>query len=302
MIDGVLEPLSTTEQRVEPEDPARPAVSVVIPTLNSAGTLARLLQSLEAQTFRDFEVLVSDGASQDATVELARSAAAALPRLRVDSRPDAGVYDAINRGVVLARGQWVIVLGADDWLHAPDTLERAWRTLSRTPADLVYGDVRMMARLAGVEAGARYAGALSIEELMTKNICQQAIFYRRRLFDELGNFDLRYRIWADWDFNLRVAFRRRIEWIDLVIADYAATGMSTRGGDALFEAEAPERLRRELLTRPLDRHLWPLHRQLLRQANRMRRRGRWADAARHVGAYLSLRVRRAFGTPISIRD
>lgn len=274
---------------------AQPLVSVVVPTLNSASTLGRLLDSLAAQTLRDFEVVISDGGSHDATLELARSTAAALPLLRIDSRPDAGVYDAINRAVAQSRGQWWIVLGGDDRLHAPDTLQRASQALARTSADMVYGDVLMLAALGQVAAGARYTGALSLEQLLAQNICQQAIFYRRRLFDEIGGFDLRYKVWADWDFNLRVAFRRPIEWIDLVVTDYAATGMSARGGDALFEAEAAERLRRELLRLPLHRHLWPLHRRLLRQADGLRRRGQWADAARQIGAYLRLRLQRAFG-------
>jgi glycosyltransferase involved in cell wall biosynthesis len=270
-----------------------PSISVVVPTLNSAGTLAELLRSLARQTFREFEVIVSDGGSRDASVELARAAAAGLPALRVDSRSDVGVYDAINRGVALARGAWVIVLGGDDRLHADDTLARAAPMLANSLADMVYGDVHMMSDGNGVRAGARYAGPMTLEDLLSKNICQQSIFYRRSLFASLGDFDLRYRIWADWDLNLRVAFRRPFEWIDLVVADYAATGLSSNGGDPLFRPDAPERLREELLLLlPQQAKLWPLCRRLLRHADTLRRHGRWPEAARLIGSYLSLTARR----------
>jgi len=265
-----------------------PLISVVVPTMNSGATFGELLASLVAQTFRDFEVVVSDGGSQDATLTLARQAAASLPRLSIDSRPDDGIYDAINRGVKASSGRWIIILGSDDRLHEPETFQRASEPLLCSSADMIYGDVRMMARLGDVEAGSRYTGCLTLSELLTKNICQQAIFYRRALFEAYGLFDLRYRVWADWDLNLRVAFRRPTEWIDLVVTDYAATGMSTRGGDAVFEADAPERLRRELLSLSAQRQLWPLQRQLLRHARFFWRRGRLRDAALHFGTYLTL--------------
>jgi len=113
---------------------ARPLVSVVVPTMNSEAVLGGALQSLAGQVFRDFEVIVSDGASRDGTLALARQAAPAMPALVVDSRPDRGVYDAINRGVALARGDWVLVLGSDDRLHAPDTLAQVCRCTWPLPA------------------------------------------------------------------------------------------------------------------------------------------------------------------------
>jgi glycosyltransferase involved in cell wall biosynthesis len=269
-----------------------PLISVIVPTMNSGATFGQLLASLTAQSFRDFEVIVSDGGSHDATLVLAQQAAASLPRLCIDSRPDDGVYDAINRGVEASRGQWIIVLGSDDRLHDRDTLQRASAALVRSSADMVYGDVRVMARLGDLEAGKRYIGRVTPVQLLTKNICQQSIFYRRTLFDAYGLFNLRYRLWADWDFNLRVAFRRPTEWIDLIVADYAATGMSTRGTDPAYEADAPERLRRDLLSLPSRRELWPLQRRLLQHAKVLRRRRQWADAARYLGAYLTLRAQR----------
>lgn len=275
-------------------DPGPPLVSIVVPTMNSAATLGAALQSLVIQTRRDFEVIVSDGSSTDATVAVAQDYAGRLPALRVDSRPDTGVYDAINRGVRLSRGRWFLVLGGDDCLHAPDTLAAVARSLeSETTAQMVYGDVRMMAvNLCGVAPGARYAGPMPLYRLVRANICQQSVFYRRRLFDTLGGFDLRYRLYADWAFNLRAAFRGPTRWIDVVVADYAATGMSATATDAPFLADLPALIRTELLQNVERRATWPLHYQLLREANRLRRRGEWSTAFGYIGTYLRLLVAR----------
>jgi glycosyltransferase involved in cell wall biosynthesis len=263
-----------------------PLVSIVIPTWNSAAVLARALESLAQQTWRDFEVVLSDGASADATVEIARGHADRLPALQIDTRRDSGVYDAINRGVQLARGAWFIVLGSDDRLHAPDTLAQVAPHLQRDDAaPMVYGDVLVMD---GPDAGQRYAGPAPLKRLFVLNICQQSIFYRRQLFDTLGGFDLRFRLYADWDFNLRAAFLAPTRWIDVVVTDYAATGMSSGAKDELFLGELPGRIRTELFARADDRRSWPLQDHLLRVANRYRRRGDWSRCFEYVGNWLAL--------------
>jgi glycosyltransferase involved in cell wall biosynthesis len=274
-----------------------PLVSLVVPTMNSEALLSAALESLAAQTWRDFEVIVSDGVSTDGTVAMARSFARRLPALHVDSRPDKGVYDAINRGVALSRGGWLLVLGSDDQLHAPDTLAQVARHLQAAgDALMVYGDVRMMApSQTGVPAGGRFAGPMPLQRWFVANVCQQAIFYRRRLFDTLGGFDLRYRLYADWAFNLRAAFIAPPQWVDLVVSDYAATGMSASASDALFVDEMPELIRSEFARRPGQRELWPAQRHLLRDADAFRRRGDWSRALIFLWTYLRLSAQRLPG-------
>jgi len=263
-----------------------PRVSIVIPTWNSAAVLAHALESLATQTWRDFEVVISDGASTDATLAIAQGYTERLPALRIDSRKDSGVYDAINRGVTLARGAWFLVLGSDDRLHAADTLAQIAPHLAADGADrMVYGDVLVMD---GPDRGQRYAGPMPLKRLFARNICQQSIFYRRGLFDALGGFDARYRLYADWDFNLRAAFVAPTRWVDLIVADYAATGMSSGATDETYLREQPGLIRDELFRRAQDRASWPLQDHLLRVANRARRRGDWAGCLDWIGSYLRL--------------
>ena len=276
-----------------PAAAAAPLVSFIVPTFDSQAHLANALQSLADQTCRDFEVVLSDGASLDDTVLIAQGFAQALPSLTIDSQPDKGVYDAINRGIGHARGDWVLVLGSDDRLHAPDTLATLASTLRASAAVVVYGDVIVTGpSQLGVPVGGRYAGPMSLERLLLGNVCQQAIFYRRSLFAELGGFNLRYRVWADWDFNLRAAFRAPLQWVDVVVSDYSTSGMSSTSSDSVFGEELPELVRCELASRPYDRRLWPLQRCLRRQAKELRRRGLWRAALRHWATYAALTAKR----------
>jgi glycosyltransferase involved in cell wall biosynthesis len=271
-------------------------IAVVVPTFRSAAVLAGLLDSLAAQSYRGFEVVVSDGASDDDTLAMADAARKRLPRLVVDSRPDAGVYDAMNRGVRLSHAPWFIVMGSDDRLHASDTLGTMASILQTLPEpvadplspELVYGDVRVMAADQGMVAGSRYAGEVRFAELASSNICQQAIFYRRSLFDALGGFDLRYPVYADWAFNLQASFRRPLRWVDLVVADYASTGLSSARRDAHFIAERPTLVREGFLAHGSKPWVKAGRHRLLRDANWLRRHGRWREAWLNVQAYFKL--------------
>ncbi len=225
-------------------------ISVILPTFKSAAWMRGALDSLVVQTERDFEVVVSDGASPDTTLAVAESYRACLPSLTLLSRPDRGVYDAINLAIAACRGRWVLVLGSDDKLHAPDTLAQMARTLRTTSAQLVYGDVRVLGPNAMVADGARYGGPFTLARLMGQNICHQAIFTRTVLFTQLGVYDLRYELWADWHFAQRAFAQIRTQWVDLVVADYAATGLSSATLDTAFQRTVARRMLQLWLSRP----------------------------------------------------
>ncbi|ORB86265.1 glycosyltransferase [Mycobacterium kansasii] len=179
---------------------AAPLFSIIIPTLNVASALRDCLESIARQRFRDFELILVDGGSTDATVDIANSFAPNFDtRLVVRCGTDRGVYDAMNRGVSLATGTWLLFLGADDALYQADTLARVAAFIGEHEhSDLVYGDVIMRS------TKLRYGGDFDLDRLLFKrNICHQAIFYRRELFTSIGPYNLRYRSLADWDFNIR---------------------------------------------------------------------------------------------------
>ncbi|HEX7387960.1 MAG TPA: glycosyltransferase [Castellaniella sp.] len=123
--------------------------SVITATYNAAVVLPRLIASLKAQTDQNFEWIVADGASTDGTLELLEDAGRTL-NLRVDSRPDFGIYDALNRAVKIAEGEYYLVVGADDEL-CPDTVQLYREACQESRADLVTARIVV----GGVSTGTR---------------------------------------------------------------------------------------------------------------------------------------------------
>jgi glycosyltransferase involved in cell wall biosynthesis len=203
-----------------------PLFSIIIPTFNVASTLRACLDSIACQTRGDYELILVDGGSTDGTPEIANSFAASFgARLVVHCGPDQGVYDAMNRGVSMATGAWLLFLGGDDTLYEADTLARVAAFIGEhEPSDLVYGDVIMRSD------SSRYAGVFDLDRLLfEQNICHQAIFYRRELFAGIGPFNLRYRACADWDFNIRCFSNPALvtRYMDIVVARFNdMTGLS----------------------------------------------------------------------------
>lgn len=202
---------------------AAPMFSIIIPTLNVAAVLPACLDSIARQTCGDFELVLVDGGSTDETLDIANIFAPNLgERLIIHRDTDQGVYDAMNRGVDLATGTWLLFLGADDSLYEADTLARVAAFIGEhEPSDLVYGDVIMRS------TNFRWGGAFDLDRLLFKrNICHQAIFYRRGLFATIGPYNLRYRVLADWDFNIRYFSNPALvtRYMHVVVASYNEFG------------------------------------------------------------------------------
>lgn len=142
-----------------------------------------------------YESIVVDGGSSDGTAAFLRREKRIA---RYVSEPDRGIYDAMNKGLRLCRGDFVIFMNAGDEFFNPRVLERAAAVLRAHPdCRFLFGD----ACLVGEDGHCRFREYDA--PVTTQNICHQSIFYDRRLFAELGMYDERYRIVADYDFNLR---------------------------------------------------------------------------------------------------
>lgn len=126
-------------------------LSIITATHNAAKALPQLISSLEKQTDKDFEWIVADGASTDETLQLIATLQASSSEfhIQLDSRPDFGIYDALNRGVAMASGEYYLVMGADDQL-APDAVQRYKEACSKSNADFVTAKVQFGRNVHGV--------------------------------------------------------------------------------------------------------------------------------------------------------
>jgi glycosyltransferase involved in cell wall biosynthesis len=203
-----------------------PLVSIIMATFNAAKVLERGIHSVLEQTYKNIEFIIVDGGSTDATLDIIRKYDD-----RIDywiSEKDEGVYDAFNKGIDIANGDWLFFLGADDSLANDSVLQRFFS--KPIDSELLYGNV-----LWG-EGGEIVAGEFFPEKFYSQNICQQAIFYNKNLFERIGKFDLKYRLVADWVLNMKAFGLKTIKpvYFDTVVAVYSLGGMSTNVWDEEF--------------------------------------------------------------------
>ncbi|MGC3979002.1 MAG: glycosyltransferase [Paludibacteraceae bacterium] len=115
--------------------------SIIIPTYNSASTLQKCLESVISQIFENYEVIIVNGVSNDKTLQLAHDFND--DRIRVLCEPDEGIYDAMNKGIKLAKGEWLYFSGSDDSLYDSSVLTNVFSLIMNAKVDVVYGDVLM---------------------------------------------------------------------------------------------------------------------------------------------------------------
>lgn len=206
-------------------------LSIIIPSFQQALLLRQALRSIEQQTFNDYEILVMDGGSKDETVDVINE----FEHLRIlfHSAPDEGIYDAMNKGIAASVGDYLYFMGCDDTLVSSAILDEVFSIPSITSNAIIYGDVIFTG------SGKRFDGEYTYFKLYMYNICHQAIFTHRKVFAALGNFDIRYKAFADWHFNMRwfdAAWIKRI-YVPVIIANYNTAGYSSNLKDETFFAE-----------------------------------------------------------------
>ena len=209
----------------------KPKISLVIPTYNAARTLDRALASACQQSWPDREIIVIDGGSGDGTRAIVEA-----NRLHIAvfvSEPDGGIYDAINKGIALATGDLIGVLGADDTLcdEALPRLAAAWR---ETQPDIICGQALMVAPdgSQALRPDEDYGpGAL----LSGIPFCHNAMFATRGAYGAVGNYDLHYRLCADAHWVHR-AIRAGLtcRQVDAPVVRFGLQGASSTNGELIM--------------------------------------------------------------------
>jgi len=206
-------------------------LSIIIPVYNSEASLKQCLESISNQIFTDYEIIFADGGSRDGTLQIISDFQAGNTRsaIKLLPGPDRGIYDAMNKAIAIAEGAWLYFMGSDDTLAAPDILEVIKAESEKSNADLIYGNVT------GRSGNVRYVYNTKSSVLST-GIHHQSVFYRSCLFAKFGNYDLRFRIAADYHFTLKVFMHPELvtKYVDLDVAVYGESGFSSRNFDYTF--------------------------------------------------------------------
>ncbi len=268
---------------VQPPLPDDPLVSIVTVTLQAAAAVERTIRSVQAQSCPSIEQIFVDGGSSDATIDIVRRLA--RPGDYWISEADRGISDAFNKGIALARGRFIQILNADDWLSG-NQIETAIRAIEQAQADFAFGDVifyegdRPIFTYAG---DPHYAG--TIERRMPV-ISHPTVLATRDCFEQIGLFDLSYRNAMDYDWFLRLhrAGKRGV-YSNAIVGHMTHAGVSNRQfkrtidevktiaiahGRNPWAASAEARLRclKTAASQPVRRHLRPVYELVRRVINR----------------------------------
>lgn len=203
-----------------------PMISIITITYNAESVLTPTMESVAAQTCRDYEQIIIDGASKDRTLDIARK----FDRIRILSEPDRGLYDAMNKGLSMARGKYVLFLNAGDAFHSPEVLE-AYAERARLGDDIIFADTVIVNSKREVTGPRHYtAPDYLTSESFSRGmlICHQAFMVRTAIAPK---YDLGYRFSADYDWTIRCisnADLRRCTNLHTVAIDYLSDGMTDR--------------------------------------------------------------------------
>lgn len=210
-----------------------PKFSIITVTYNAGKVLEDTIQSVITQTYKNVEYIIVDGKSTDGTMDIVNRYREHIHT--IVSEPDKGLYDAMNKGIDLATGDYLCFLNAGDELHEDDTLQLIVHSLNgeKELPDVIYGETAIVD-----EEGhfLRMRRLSSPEHLTWKSfqhgmlVCHQAFMPRR---DLAVKYNLKYRFSADFDWCIRIMKKSRVlHNTHLTIIDYLNEGMTTRNHKA----------------------------------------------------------------------
>jgi glycosyltransferase involved in cell wall biosynthesis len=210
-----------------------PFFSIIIPTYNSANTLGKAINSILNQTFKSFEVIIVDGVSTDTTLQIL--SALKDDRIKIFSEKDEGIYDAMNKGIKKAEGNWLYFMGSDDELFDENVLQQVQHFIThyKRKAHVFYGNVLTRGTSIWAKDNQVYDGYFDLKKIIQKNICHQAMFYNKEIFvHHLYNKDL--KVCADYELNLKLFNKYNFAYIDRIIAIFNSGGESSIKRDLEF--------------------------------------------------------------------
>lgn len=245
-----------------------PLISVITITYNAENVVVPTVESVKSQNFESLEHIIIDGASSDATITRARAAGRA--DLRIISEPDKGLYDAMNKGLHLAKGKYVIFLNAGDTFAGPSTLSLYAKAAALDP-DIIYGDTMLVDSARHIVAPRH----LSAPPVLTDRsfsagmlICHQAFMVKK---DIAPDYNLAYRLSADYDWCIRCIDASRPDArvnLNCVTIHYLTDGLTDRNMKASLKERFKIMSRRYGIVPTAVRHIGFLSRFLMRKLNK----------------------------------
>lgn len=188
-------------------------ISVITVSYNSAETIGQTIDSVLSQRFRDFEYIIIDGASTDETVNIIREKESLFSgSLSWISEPDKGIYDAMNKGIAMARGEIIGILNSDDFYKSSQVLSTVNNSFGKENCDAVYGDIEFISpddhhRIRYWKSSPYVPGGF----LHGWHLPHPSFFVKREVYEKFGVFDTNFGVSADFELMLRLIEKQQIK-------------------------------------------------------------------------------------------
>lgn len=206
-------------------------ISVITVCKNVENTIEKTIESILNQTYKNFEIIVIDGVSTDKTLNILAKYGNCI---NLTSEPDSGIYNAMNKGIAKATGDILFFLNADDYLYSDDIFLLVVEKFKKDPLLMfLWGDINLASKEGSILKEISYKSIKTKMDIAANNICHQAIFYKKELFDKYGTYNESYKILADWDVNIRFLVEEKVKClhIDKFITVFQTGGLSTNGNN-----------------------------------------------------------------------
>ena len=205
-------------------------ISIITITYNSAKTLQRALASILSQTYKDIEHIIVDGASTDDSVTVIRKFVSEFAHLKWVSEPDKGIYNAMNKGIRMATGDYIQILNSADCLAAPEVTEKILAALEKAGNPTIfYGNMVKCFPDGNRMVDKCFAGQeITMLGMYTGTLNHDPSYIRRDLFDKYGYYDESLRIVSDWKWYLQAIILggEKPQYVDMDVTVFDMTGIS----------------------------------------------------------------------------
>lgn len=226
------------------ENAERPLISIVTVCFNAVQTIEKTILSVLNQKYSEIEYIVVDGLSTDGTYEIVQEFA---DKIHIIHEKDNGIYDAMNKGILAARGEYVYFLNSGDILKSADTISNIISLLGKAEPDIICGNVKYI-----------YGNDNHVLKRYFKHhrfnmfcvaagwsVCHQAVFCKTKLLKE-KLFDTSYFIWADQElFAYLIKRKCVVKYVDEIVCDFDAYGFSYGRGNLQISRDECDRINKK---------------------------------------------------------
>jgi len=199
-----------------------PILSIITINFNNAEGLEKTINSVVSQLFQDFEYLVIDGGSNDNSVNVIKQ----NNRINYwESKKDGGIYDAMNKGILNASGQYLLFLNSGDYL-CENVLQNVFK--EKQTKDIIYGNMKINWGGSKVTEGFM-PNQITIEHMVKDTLWHPVSFIKKELFDKFGLYNTNYKIVADYDFFFKTIIMNKVSTyhLNVFISEYNVEGLSS---------------------------------------------------------------------------